>query len=178
MDHGRTSAEARDDEWKKAGPCKNGCDLTQTQCHTYTLRERINGASRGAGTWRVERRRCGVRLRCSGRRLAGYSRDCLLSLFRGSSHVGHQLLQILFSNLKLSRRCGHLHAPIRPLPLIGWARDAAFRGKVKSVLKTLAPPSPQAGTLQRKRPARREPDGSFAPPRRDQTAFTDHCPAS
>jgi hypothetical protein len=67
--------------------------------------------------------------------------------------------------------------------LSGTAWDAAFRGKVKSVLKTLAPALPQAAgraaaktnaeanAAKRKRPAGREPDGSFASPRSGPNCF-------
>lgn len=56
--HARTAAETRDDECKKAGLCKNRCDLTQAQCLTRPVlltlsSEHVNGASGGAGTWPI-----------------------------------------------------------------------------------------------------------------------------
>jgi hypothetical protein len=58
----------------------------------------------------------GLPLWCSGHSLAGYSGDGLLSLFYGSGHVDHQLLQIVFSRLKFRRRCCHFHIPIGRSP--------------------------------------------------------------
>jgi len=50
MYHARTAAETGDDEGKKAGRCKNGCDLMRTQCPTYTTVRDVDTASRVART--------------------------------------------------------------------------------------------------------------------------------